>query len=251
MPEKTIDHFYSDTYHGLFSLFGDYDRKLVSMLKSLMGFEPGRILDMACGVGLSTLALRTNFPDAGIIGVDIDSGMIDFAKKTIALSEIEFQCSDITEALTRLPDHSIDMVFVKSAYHYFDKQVTISHLKPVLSENGVIAIAERTSRSAKSYPLPDIVSGYWADIFSQPRPSHRLDAADTFDMALSVSCYGEYVTLPAEIYLDAVRKNQLVGLWLLKPDVIDKWINDRIAEEHDSYRVFEEFWLYLYKNKTE
>jgi len=67
-------------------------------------------------------------------------------------------------------------------------------------------------------------------------------------MALSVSCYGEYVDLPGEIYLDAVKKNQLVGLWLLKPDVVREWIDEQIAEETVGFNVFEEFWLYLYRN---
>ena len=117
----------------------------------------------------------------------------------------------------------------------------------MLSERGIVAVAERTSRSAKSYPLPDIASGYWENIFSQPRQTRRFDAADSSEMSLSVSCYGEYVSLPSEIYLDAVRKNQLVGLWLLKPDIVKEWTDTQIAKKTDPFRVFEEFWLYLYR----
>ncbi len=248
MSEKTIDQFNSDTYFGLFSHFETYDKQLVRVLKSMLDFEPSRIVDLACGVGLSSAALRANFPDARIVGVDIDPEMIGCAQKRSACSNMEFECSDISDILTQIPDNSIDMVFVKSAYHYFDDQIPVSHFKRVLTQNGVFALAERTSRSAKTYPLPDIASVYWADIFSQPRPDRRFEAARSSGLALSVSCFGDYVSLPSATYLDAVRENQLVGIWLLKPEIVTGWINEQIAKESTDVKVFEEYWLYLYRN---
>ncbi|VEN75481.1 conserved hypothetical protein [Candidatus Desulfarcum epimagneticum] len=250
MSEKTIKHFDSDSYYKLFSIFGAYDRQLIKVLKSMLISEPAQILDMACGVGLSTVALRDNFPDSKITGVDIDSELIGYSKSKISCDGIEFKCSDISDLLAETPDKPIDLIFVKSAYHYFDKEITISDLKSVLGEHGVIAVAERTSHSARSYPLPDIVSGYWGDIFSEPRPTRRFDAADLSEMELSVSSFGSYVTIPADIYLDAVKKNQLVGLWLLKPDVVNQWIKEQISKKTDSLKVYEEFRLYLYQNKA-
>lgn len=249
MSEKTIDLFNADTYFGLFSHFEAYDKQLVRILKSLLDFEPSRILDLACGVGLSTHALRANFPDARITGVDIDSELIEYAQQRTSSANVEFHCSEISEMLAGLPDGSIDMVFIKSAYHYFDDVIPVSDFKRVLGEKGVFALAERTARSAGTYPLPDIASTYWESIFSQPRPNRRFDAADSCGMGLSVSCYGDSVSLPAEIYLDAVRQNQLVGIWLLKPEIVDEWINEQIARERIDFTVFEEFWLYLYRKK--
>nr|VFK18153.1 MAG: Methyltransferase domain-containing protein [Candidatus Kentron sp. LPFa] len=247
MSEKTIDHFCSSTYYRLFSLFNRYDKKLVHVLKSLLGFEPNRILDLACGVGLSTLVLRDNFPGAKITGIDIDPDLIEFARERASRDGIEFRCAEIPDMLAEIPNNTIDLIFIKSAYHYFDEQITIAHLKPLLRERGVIGIAERTARSAKSYPLPNIASTYWEGIFSGHRPNRRLYAADASEMTLSVSCLGEHVMIPTDIYLDAVKENQLVGLWLLKPEVVDEWINNQVTQEIDAFRVFEEFWLYLYR----
>ncbi len=251
MSEKTINEFNSDIYFGLFSHFETYDKQLVRVFKSMLDFEPSRILDLACGVGLSTHALQANFSNARIAGVDIDSDLIEFAQKRTSFSNVEFQCSEISEMLAGTPDNSFDIVFVKSAYHYFDQQIPVSHLKRVLTRHGVVVVAERTSRSAKTYPLPDIASAYWTDIFSQPRPARRLGAADSSEMELTVSCYGKSVALPSDIYLDAVRQNQLVAIWMLNPDIVEKWINDQIAKEIIDFRVFEEFWLYLYRNGME
>lgn len=111
-----------------------------------------------------------------------------------------------------------------------------------------MVIAERTARSAKSYPLPDIASSYWESIFKEPRPSRRLENANVFGMPLSVSCYGETVKISAQIYLDAVKKNQLVGLWMLKPEIISAWIEESLERGIEEFCVFEEFWLYVYQN---
>ncbi|WP_287300890.1 trans-aconitate 2-methyltransferase [Okeania sp. SIO2F5] len=246
--EKTIDKFYADTYHKFFSHFKTYDERLIRVLQSLINFMPQSILDLACGAGLSTLALKANFGNSEIVGVDIDSNMITLAREKMPNSQVQFHCCEISDILARTPNGTVDLIFVKSAYHYFEHKIPLSYLQPLLKKNGVIVVAERTVRSASSYPLPKIASSYWASIFAEPRPSDRLDAAKLLGMPLSVSCYGEQVTIPTDIYFDAVKKNQLVGLWMLKPETIFAWIENRLSQETDGFHVFEEFWLYVYHN---
>ncbi|MEM8610631.1 MAG: class I SAM-dependent methyltransferase [Cyanobacteria bacterium P01_H01_bin.105] len=247
--KKTIDQFHADTYNNLFSFFDTYDKGLIQVLKSLLSHQPEYIVDLACGVGLSTLALHSNFNKSKILGIDIDSNLIDLAREALPYPGIEFQCREILDALSDIPQGTVDMIFVKSAYHYFEHQVTLSHLQPSLSKNGVIVIAERTSRSAKSYPLPEIASSYWENIFTEPRPTGRFNNSVASGLPLSVSCYGKQVKLPAKVYLDAVKKNQLVGLWMLKPEVIDSWIEKIVTQGAKDFNIFEEFWLYVYHNQ--
>jgi trans-aconitate methyltransferase len=244
--EKTIDQFYADTYSQFFSIFNAYDRKLIQVLQSILSFTPQSILDLACGVGLSTLALQSNFDDAEIVGVDIDSNLITLARETVSSSKVKFHCCEISDLLSRTNPSSLDLIFVKSAYHYFEHQITLPMLQVLLKKNGVIVIAERTARSAKSYPLPEIASNYWTTIFAEPRPSSRLEIANSIGIPLTVSCYGEQIVIPTQIYLDTVRKNQLVGLWMLKPEIISSWIEQTSVQETDAFSIFEEFWLYVY-----
>lgn len=244
--EKTINQFYADTYSQFFSRFQAYDQKLIQVLQSILSFTPESILDLACGVGLSTLALQSNFREAEIIGVDIDSSLIALAKETVSSPKIKFHCCEISDLLSRTNPNSLDLIFVKSAYHYFEHQITLQMLQVLLKKNGVIVIAERTARSAKSYPLPEIASNYWTTIFAEPRPSNRLNTANLLGMPLTVSCYGEQVVIPTDIYLDTVSKNQLVGLWMLKPEVISSWIEQTSLQETNTFCIFEEFWLYVY-----
>ncbi|MCL2923071.1 MAG: class I SAM-dependent methyltransferase [Trichodesmium sp. MAG_R04] len=246
--EKTINQFDADTYYKFFLLFQSYDERLIRVLQSLLNFTPGTIWDLACGVGLSTLALKANFGKAEIIGVDIDSSLITLAREKIPNSQIKFQCCEISDLLDQTANATVDIILVKSAYHYFEKEITLSHLQPLLKKNGVIVVAERTVRSANSYPLPDIASSYWANIFAEPRPSRRFNNATSSGMTLSVSCYGEQIKLPRDLYIDVVKKNQLVGLWMLKPEIISTWIENNLSQESNEIKVFEEFWLYVYHN---
>ena len=246
--ERTIDRFYADTYNEFFSLFNAYNEKLIGVLQCLLDFTPQLIFDLACGVGLSTLALRANFNGAEIVGVDIDSSLIALAEATMPHSNVKFHCCEISDLLAKTPHGTVDVIFVKSAYHYFERQIGLPQLQPLLKKNGAIVIAERTARSARSYPLPDIASSYWENIFVEPRPSRRLDPANSAGMSLSVSCCGEWVTVPTQLYIDVVRKNQLVGLWMLKPEVVSAWIENHLDREPNELNIFEEFWLYVYRN---
>ena len=55
--ERTIEQFHADTYDQFFSLFNAYNYKLIGILKSILDRPIESVLDLACGVGHSTLAL--------------------------------------------------------------------------------------------------------------------------------------------------------------------------------------------------
>lgn len=54
-------------------------RDLISRLCDL---SPKRVLDIGCGPGNSTAALKNRFPDAEIIGVDASDNMLEKAQAT-------------------------------------------------------------------------------------------------------------------------------------------------------------------------
>ena len=246
--ERTINKFEATAYDQFFSRFDSYNRKLIGLLQIILDRKPETVLDLACGVGHSTAAIHHSFPDAKIIGVDIDSSLIDVAKEALPSPKISFQACEISELLTQTEPESLDLIFVKSAYHYFEDQITIPYLQRYLKQDGAIVIAERTARSAKSYPLPEIASNYWEAIFVEPRPSDRLKFVESSNTVLQVSCYGETVNIPGDAYIETVKQNQLVGLWMLKPDVIDRWIDQINSQSDRQFSIFEEFWLYVYRN---
>jgi trans-aconitate methyltransferase len=246
--EKTVDQFDANTFWQFFSCFDDYNQKLINILRSMLDFTPESILDLACGVGLSTTALKGCFKHAEIVGIDIDSTLVDLAQQTNSDPTVQFQCTEITDFLAQIPPQTLDLIFVKSAYHYFEDKITLPQLQVFLKKGGAIVITERTARSAKSYPLPEMASHYWESIFTEPRPSLRLGMEQSLSMPLSVSCYGKKVVVPTQIYLNAVSRTQLVGLWMLKPEVITNWVEKASIQAVNGFPVFEEFWLYVYQN---
>ncbi len=67
-------------YDLLTSLNPGYDADLRRSARRLgLGRAP-RVLDLCCGTGRSTAALRTTYPDATIVGLDASAGMLERAK---------------------------------------------------------------------------------------------------------------------------------------------------------------------------
>jgi len=243
-PLKPV--FYPQAYHDFYVIFQPYNVQLVRVLRSLLDAEPLQIVDLACGTGLSTLALRKNFGTAHIHGMDVAADMIDYAQSTIDDDRISFRCTERGKMLDAVPHHSVDLIFVKSAYHHFEHQVALADMAQLLRAGGAIVIAERTERSARSFPLPDIAQRFWADFFAQPLVDRRLAAGRSLDLQLTVSCYGRTVDVPAPTYFDAIRNEQLFGLWAVKPTVCADWIAEQSTRLDRPFTVFEEFWLYVY-----
>ncbi len=60
-----------------------------------MELAPGaKILDLCCGTGLSTAALRRAYPDATITGMDASEGMLESAREKSDLSDVEWLLGD-------------------------------------------------------------------------------------------------------------------------------------------------------------
>lgn len=85
------------TYDFLTTLNPGYHRHLRLSADRLEAPLRGRILDLCCGTGASTEALRTTYPHAEIVGLDASRGMLDQASKKRALRGIQFLHGDATD----------------------------------------------------------------------------------------------------------------------------------------------------------
>lgn len=71
-----------------------YRSDLLRSARRLAAPAGGRILDVCCGTGLSTAALRECYPEAKITGVDISAGMLATARKKRELRAVRFIAGD-------------------------------------------------------------------------------------------------------------------------------------------------------------
>lgn len=85
------------TYDLLTGLNPGYHRHLRLSAQRLALRPRARILDLCCGTGLSTEALRAVYPDAHIVALDASEGMLAVARTKSALRGIELVRGDATD----------------------------------------------------------------------------------------------------------------------------------------------------------
>ncbi len=105
------------------------------------------ILDLACGPGGWVLEMAYLHPDIKVVGVDIDKGVIDYARafaRTQLLDNAEFAVMDIQQPLA-FPDNTFDVVNARYLYgfmlpHTWPK--LIEECKRILRPGGILRLTE-------------------------------------------------------------------------------------------------------------
>lgn len=99
-----------------------------------------RILDLACGTGLSTVAIAKRFPQAHVVGVELRDEYLGFAREKVnALS-----LSNVELVLSRAEDYRSSEPFDCIASSYLAKYADLPRLVPncrdMLNEDGVLVM---------------------------------------------------------------------------------------------------------------
>ncbi len=136
----------------------------LARIRAIVGDDPlQRALDVACGTGMSTVALAAHAPV--VAGIDASPEMLRAARPA------EGVCYMLASA-ERLPfaDDTVDAVTCCSGVHWFDQQRFFTELRRVLHHDGwvglydhyflgemvdVPAFTEWTRAAFETYPLPD------------------------------------------------------------------------------------------------
>lgn len=99
-----------------------------------------RILDLGCGTGFFTAELARQFPSSHLMGLDIASGMLAFARATRSLRDVTWICGD-AEALP-LADRSCDLIFSSLALQWCENiDQLFAEIERVLDREGTACIA--------------------------------------------------------------------------------------------------------------
>jgi|TARA_B110000116_G_scaffold61326_1_gene52409 malonyl-CoA O-methyltransferase len=101
--------------------------------------KPQVVVDLGCGTGYFSDALRRRFPAAKIIALDLAEGMLQFAQRQRELSAA-YLCAD-AESLP-LQTGCVDLIFSSLAIQWCENlRVLFSELQRVLSPNGHALLA--------------------------------------------------------------------------------------------------------------
>jgi ubiquinone/menaquinone biosynthesis C-methylase UbiE len=106
--------------------------------------EASRVLDLCCGVGISTRALANAFPSAQVVlGVDTSAEMVNMANSKKDKRPIFFTRGNAED--TKLPGNSFDLITIMYAFHEVPKSSRakiLTEAHRLLRPKGTLAIVD-------------------------------------------------------------------------------------------------------------
>ena len=130
-----------------------YDSQLAPALAGVPNVHealarPGaRILDVGCGGGWSTIALKRAYPDAAVTGIDIDAPSVDLARGNAAAAgvEVDFRHGDAAD----LGDASYDVAFAFECVHDMPRPVEVlGAVHRALTDDGFMVVMDEAVADA-------------------------------------------------------------------------------------------------------
>jgi ubiquinone/menaquinone biosynthesis C-methylase UbiE len=115
-----------------------------AVLQRLVGLSPAHVLDLGCGTGQLTQRLRTAFPSAGVIGVDLSDGMLERAVERLDEADGDGSTAFVRANAQCLPlaPGTLDVITCTESFHWYDDQeAAITELSRLLRPGGRLVIA--------------------------------------------------------------------------------------------------------------
>ena len=120
----------------------------------LLADPPARVADLACGGGISSIAIARGYPKVRVDGIDLDTASIDSARRHLAGSGVEDRVSfDVRDAADPALAHRYDLVTVFEALHDMSYPVEVLRAaRAMLAEGGAVLVGDE--RAAESFEAP-------------------------------------------------------------------------------------------------
>jgi ubiquinone/menaquinone biosynthesis C-methylase UbiE len=139
----------SRSYDRLSALNPGYARHLRMSAERLRLPERARILDLCCGTGLSTAALRQAYPRAAITGLDASAGMLDQARSKPTLAGVTWLQGDAMDPAAAGAAGPYDGILMAYGIRNVpDPDVCLERLRGLLADGGVLCLHEYSVRGS-------------------------------------------------------------------------------------------------------
>ena len=129
----------------------------------LQADPPARVADLACGGGISSIAIARGYPEVRVDGIDLDAASIELARHHLAGSGVEDRVTfGVRDAADPALAHRYDLVTVFEALHDMSYPVDVLRAaRHLLAEDGVVLVGyERTAESFVA-PADDVERLYY------------------------------------------------------------------------------------------
>ncbi len=115
----------------------------------------GRVADVACGAGWSSIGIAKAYPDARVDGYDVDEASIDLARANAVAAgvadRVTFHVRDVADGPA--PDRDYDLVCVLEALHDMARPVeALTFMRSLAGDDGTVLVLDE--RAAESFTVP-------------------------------------------------------------------------------------------------
>ena len=122
------------------------------LIDAIQVVQPGRILDLGCGTGSTTLMLKQAFPQAEVIGLDLSPYMLVRAEFKARADGLNVQWRHGDAEHTGLPGNSFDLVTASLLFHETPPAVSQGILREsfrLLRVGGQVAILDGSQKTLR------------------------------------------------------------------------------------------------------
>jgi ubiquinone/menaquinone biosynthesis C-methylase UbiE len=130
------------------------------ILKVKLPQPPQAILDVGCGVGLSTFSLQEVYPQAQVTGLDLSSYFLAVAKYRTQQSQAHINWVHASAESTGLPDAAFDVVSLCLICHELPQSATreiFAEARRLLRPGGHISIMDMNPQSEAFKKMPPYI----------------------------------------------------------------------------------------------
>lgn len=135
------------------------DRLWKRRIVDLIPRNAKRILDLACGTGISTLAIAARFPHSEIVGVELREEYLAVAREKIERLKIKNVSLVLSRAEDYLPNARFDCVTSSYLAKYADLGVLTRNTQQLLNPQGLMLMHDFT------FPPNAMLAGVWRMYF--------------------------------------------------------------------------------------
>jgi ubiquinone/menaquinone biosynthesis methyltransferase len=129
-------------YDRLTDLNPGYMRQLLLSAQRLDLEPAARVLDVCCGTGRSTQALRATYPESNLVGLDASPGMLELARARTDLADVQFVVGDASMPAATLEPGFDAILMAYGIRNVPDADVCLRSLAGMLRPGGRLCLHE-------------------------------------------------------------------------------------------------------------
>lgn len=129
-------------------------------LTKQVAIVPNDILDLGCGIGMSTMSLQSVYPQANVTGIDLSPYFLSVAQYRGQQSKHQIKWIHGAAEATGLPEDSMDLVSACLVFHELPSTAAkkiIIEAHRLLRPGGYLAIMDMNPQSEKFQKMPPYI----------------------------------------------------------------------------------------------